>query len=198
MQAKAASRICWYSTSESVWAGATVIESPVCTPIGSRFSIEQMITQLSARSRITSSSYSFQPAIDSLDEDLADRAGVEAVGGERARTPRASRRCRCRCPPRMYAGRMMTGRPISLDDGDGLVERVGGAASAARRRPISIIASLNCSRSSAVAMASALAPISSGVPGTPIEPALEQLHGQVQRRSGRRASAARRRAARAR
>ena len=64
MQAKAASRICWYSTSLRVWAGATVIESPVCTPIGSRFSIEQTITQLSARSRMTSSSYSFQPAID--------------------------------------------------------------------------------------------------------------------------------------
>ena len=54
----------WYSTSDRVWAGATVIESPVCTPIGSTFSIEQMITQLSARSRMTSSSNSFQPAID--------------------------------------------------------------------------------------------------------------------------------------
>ena len=54
----------WYSTSLRVWAGATVIESPVCTPIGSRFSIEQTTTQLSARSRMTSSSYSFQPAID--------------------------------------------------------------------------------------------------------------------------------------
>jgi hypothetical protein len=41
-----------------------VIESPVWTPIGSRFSIEQTITQLSARSRITSSSYSFHPAMD--------------------------------------------------------------------------------------------------------------------------------------
>ena len=37
-------------------------------------------------------------------------------------------------------------------------------------RPISIIASLNSARSSAVAMASALAPIISGVPGTPIRP----------------------------
>ena len=64
MQANAASRMAWYSTSVSVWAGATVIESPVWTPIGSRFSIEQMTTQLSARSRMTSSSYSFQPAID--------------------------------------------------------------------------------------------------------------------------------------
>ncbi len=65
MQAKASSRIRWYSTSVSVCAGATVIESPVCTPIGSTFSIEQTTMQLSARSRITSSSNSFQPAIDS-------------------------------------------------------------------------------------------------------------------------------------
>ena len=64
MQAKAASRIVWYSTSDKVCAGATVIESPVWTPMGSKFSIEQTITQLSARSRMTSSSYSFQPAID--------------------------------------------------------------------------------------------------------------------------------------
>ena len=59
------SRSCWYSRSVSVIAGATVIESPVCTPIGSRFSMEQTITTLSAVSRITSSSYSFQPMIDS-------------------------------------------------------------------------------------------------------------------------------------
>ena len=63
MQARAASRMIWYSTSLSVCAGATVMESPVCTPIGSKFSIEQMMTQLSAVSRMTSSSYSFQPAI---------------------------------------------------------------------------------------------------------------------------------------
>jgi hypothetical protein len=34
MMAMAASRIFWYSTSVSVCAGATVTESPVCTPIG--------------------------------------------------------------------------------------------------------------------------------------------------------------------
>ncbi len=92
MQAKAASRIRWYSTSDRVWAGATVIESPVCTPIGSMFSIEQMITQLSARSRMTSSSYSFHPLIDSsmrisemgLDSSpnramRSNSAGVEAM-----------------------------------------------------------------------------------------------------------------------
>ncbi len=61
MQAIAASRITWYSRSDSVIAGATVIESPVWTPMASKFSIEQTMTTLSAWSRITSSSYSFQP-----------------------------------------------------------------------------------------------------------------------------------------
>jgi hypothetical protein len=55
-------RIIWYSRSVSVRAGATVIESPVCTPIGSIFSIEQMMMALSALSRTTSISNSFQPS----------------------------------------------------------------------------------------------------------------------------------------
>ncbi len=60
-----ASRNTWYSLSVSVCDGATVIESPVCTPIGSRFSIEQTMMQLSALSRTTSISNSFQPMSDS-------------------------------------------------------------------------------------------------------------------------------------
>ena len=60
-----ASRMIWYSLSVSVSAGATVIESPVWTPIGSTFSIEQMMMQLSALSRTTSISNSFQPSTDS-------------------------------------------------------------------------------------------------------------------------------------
>ena len=55
----------WYSLSVSVSAGAMVIESPVCTPIGSMFSIEQMMMQLSRLSRTTSISNSFQPSTDS-------------------------------------------------------------------------------------------------------------------------------------
>ncbi|MNE21468.1 hypothetical protein D3C80_1146330 [compost metagenome] len=51
--------------SVSVRAGATVMLSPVWTPIGSMFSIEQMMMQLSAVSRTTSISYSFQPSTDS-------------------------------------------------------------------------------------------------------------------------------------
>ena len=54
-------RSSWYSLSESVWLGATTMLSPVCTPIGSMFSILQMVMQLSAASRITSYSISFQP-----------------------------------------------------------------------------------------------------------------------------------------
>ena len=61
MIASEALRRFWYSRSVSVCAGATVIESPVCTPIGSMFSIVQMMTQLSLASRITSISNSFQP-----------------------------------------------------------------------------------------------------------------------------------------
>ncbi len=56
-----ASRMRWYSTSVRVCAGATVIESPVCTPMASKFSIEQTMMTLSEASRTTSSSYSFHP-----------------------------------------------------------------------------------------------------------------------------------------
>ena len=61
MTANDASRIAWYSLSVSVMAGATVMESPVCTPIGSKFSIEQITTHWSLWSRMTSISNSFQP-----------------------------------------------------------------------------------------------------------------------------------------
>ena len=63
--ASEALRMIWYSLSLSVCAGATVIESPVCTPIGSRFSIEHTMMQLSALSRTTSISNSFHPTSDS-------------------------------------------------------------------------------------------------------------------------------------
>ena len=77
------SRMCWYSRSVSVIAGATVIESPVCTPIGSMFSMEQTTTTLSARSRISSSSYSFHPSTDS--------SMSTSLTGEASSPPPASR-----------------------------------------------------------------------------------------------------------
>src|SRR5262245_61679779 len=93
-----ASRMTWYSLSVSVRAGATVIESPVCTPIGSTFSIEQMMMQLSFLSRTTSISYSFlhqdfvrggsvDAALDDLDQlglGVGDAAAETAHGEGRA------------------------------------------------------------------------------------------------------------------
>ena len=81
---RAASRIRWYSLSVSVSAGATVMLSPVCTPIGSTFSIEQMTTKLSATSRITSSSNSFQPMTDSSIRTSCTGLRLEAARGQLA------------------------------------------------------------------------------------------------------------------
>ena len=94
--------MCWYSRSVRVIAGATVIESPVCTPIGSMFSIEQTTTTLSLRSRMSSSSNSFQPSTDCststswtglaarpratmvrTSRGVSGEAGAEAAHGER-------------------------------------------------------------------------------------------------------------------
>ena len=107
MQAKAASRICWYSTSESVWAGATVIESPVWTPIASKFSIEQTTTQLSRRSRITSSSNSFQPAIER--STRISPIGLSGQSRRHAARGSAVRRIPVPSPPRMNDGRIIVG-----------------------------------------------------------------------------------------
>merc|ERR1719238_705650 len=54
----------WYSSLDSVCDGAMTIESPVCTPNGSKFSMLQTVMQLSSWSRTTSYSTSFQPSID--------------------------------------------------------------------------------------------------------------------------------------
>ena len=136
--------------------------------MGSKFSMEQMITQLSAVSRITSSSYSFQPAIlcsikisliglacNPFDANLTNSSCVAAIP-----VPR---------PPKIYAGRIIAGSPITLmtskDSSSVCAIPLAGTLS-----PISIIASLNLPRSSAVEIDSALAPMSSGVPGTPTNP----------------------------
>ena len=57
----AMSRMRWNVVSLRVIAGATVMLSPVWMPIGSKFSMEQMMVTLSLLSRKSSSSYSFQP-----------------------------------------------------------------------------------------------------------------------------------------
>ena len=74
----------WYSRSVSVIAGATVMESPVCTPIGSRFSIEQTITHV-----VVPVAHDLElvllPAEDGLlEEHLGGRRGVEPGAGDAA------------------------------------------------------------------------------------------------------------------
>jgi len=159
MQAKAASRISWYSTSDSVWAGATVIESPVCTPIGSTFSIEHTTTQLSARSRITSSSNSFQPAIERSTR-ISETGLAARPAAARCRSWSRSAAMPVPAPPRMNDGRTMIGKPICSPMARAS-SRSWAKPESGHSRPISIIAFLNSSRSSAVRIASVFAPMSS-------------------------------------
>ena len=63
MMSRAAERSIWNSRLARVWVGATTMESPVWTPTGSMFSMEQMVMTLPAESRMTSNSISFQPAM---------------------------------------------------------------------------------------------------------------------------------------
>ena len=159
MTAIAASRITWYSRSVSVMAGATVIESPVCTPIGSTFSMEQTITTLSSQSRITSSSNSFQPS--------SERSTTTCEIGLSARPPFTIRSYSSRLyatpppdPPSVNAGRMIAGNPVHSLTASASSHVVAMCPSG-HFRPIFVIASPNSFRSSATAIARAFAPISS-------------------------------------
>ena len=115
--------------------------------------------QLSARSRMTSSSYSFHPTIER--STSTSRTGLASMPAS-ANEARASASAAIPEPepPRMKLGRMITGNPIP---------RAISCASATEwakpdsgtSRPMSPIARLNSSRSSAVAIASGRAPITS-------------------------------------
>ena len=108
----ASSRISWYSRSDRVITGATVTESPVWTPMGSTFSIEHTITALSARSRMTSSSNSFHPYTDS--SISTSLIGDVAIPFDTIRSNwSASYAMPVPPPPRMYDGRIITGKPSS-------------------------------------------------------------------------------------
>ncbi len=149
----------WYSTSDNVCAGATVIESPVCTPMGSKFSMEQTTTQLSTRSRITSSSNSFHPAMDRSIRIWCTGLAARPSAATRANSARVSA-VPVPAPPRMKLGRIMRGKPMRSPSAMASSRCVANP-DAGTSRPISSMAVLNWSRSSAVAMATALAPISS-------------------------------------
>ena len=154
----AVSRICWYSRSVSVCCGATVIESPVCTPIGSTFSIEQTMTPLSSPSRITSSSNSFQPAMDSsiriseTGEISSARMASAASSSWFAANPLPP-------PPIVNEARTINGNPSSSPS-PWASSRVWAMPARGTSRPAFTMASLNPLRSSARWIASRDAPIS--------------------------------------
>ncbi len=88
-----------------------VIESPVWTPIGSIFSIEQTMIALSLWSRITSISNSFQPIRDS--STRASWTGL--ISSARAifsMNSSSSWAIEPPNPPNVKLGRMMTGYPM--------------------------------------------------------------------------------------
>ncbi len=152
-----ASRMRWYSLSERVWAGATVIESPVWTPIGSKFSIEQMMTTLSSVSRITSISYSFQPMMDSSIK-------TSSVGDWSI--PRRTRRSNSSLlyamadplPPIVKLGRIKQGSP-TFSITVRACSTVVTVSPIQISRPMLFIACWKRSRFSALSMTSASAPI---------------------------------------
>ncbi|CAI8236441.1 MAG: Uncharacterised protein [Arcobacter lacus] len=146
----------WYSLSVSVSAGATVIESPVCTPIGSRFSIEHTIIQLSFLSLITSISYSFQPSIDSIISiSLIGEASIPTSASflnssMLYATPEPP-------PANVNDALLITGKPISLATLTAS-STLYAFALFGKSIPILIIASLNKCLSSPFLIASGLAP----------------------------------------
>ena len=111
MIASAALRSRWWTWSESVWTGATTIESPVWTPSGSTFSIEQTAMHVSSASRMTSYSISCQPT--------RQRSTITWLIGLARRPARTRSRYASSVstmpppvPPSVNAGRMIAGRPI--------------------------------------------------------------------------------------
>ena len=146
------SRSAWYCLSVSVCCGATQTLSPVCTPIGSRFSIEQTITTLSERSRITSSSNSPQPSTDSssstwpIGEAFSPRPTTRSISASVRTTPPP-------VPPSVNAGRTMNGSPTSVE-APRASSMLWAITLRGTRSPASVIVSRKRSRSSARSIAS--------------------------------------------
>ena len=126
-------------------------------PIGSTFSIEQTIMQLSARSRTTSISNSFQPSNDSSTNT--------SVVGEARNPPSTSEANSSRLyampppvPPRVKLGRMIVGNPTA-SSASKAVSILLTSRERGHSRPIFSIASRNFRRSSALSMISPRAAI---------------------------------------
>ena len=95
-----------YSSSLRVCDGATTIDSPVCTPSGSIFSMLHTVMQLSAASRTTSYSSSFHPVRSSSIRTWGEPVNASVAMRRRSDSLRAMPEPR---PPRVNAVRIMTG-----------------------------------------------------------------------------------------
>ena len=95
-----------YSLSLSVWDGATTIDSPVWIPRGSTFSMLHTVMQLSAWSRTTSYSTSFQPVRSSSISTCGEEANASASMRLSSASPWAIPEPR---PPSVKPVRIMTG-----------------------------------------------------------------------------------------
>ena len=140
-----------------VRAGATVIESPVCTPTGSTFSMVVTSIVSPVRSRIISSSSSFQPRIDS-----SSRTSLVSESRRPCSTKRVSSSFVCAKPeprpPIVNEGRTTNGYPSSSAASSASCSEWAIrdlATSAPHRSTIS----LNSSRSSPARIVSTLEPM---------------------------------------
>ena len=135
------------------------MESPVCTPIGSTFSIEQMIIALSFLSLTTSISYSFHPNNDSsinisfVGESSNPLLTIVINSLSLLATPPP-------LPPRVNEGLMITGYLIILAISNASLTLLA-SPDLATSISMSCMACLNNSLSSAVSIAILDAPISS-------------------------------------
>ncbi len=151
------SRIFWKVLSESVIAGATVMESPVWIPIGSIFSMEQIITTLSFLSLNNSNSYSFQPII-ALSIMTSWIGEISRPLRSNLSKSSSSYTIAAPAPPNVYEALIHKGKPNSWAISFPFKNEVA-VAWGAIPTPISPINSLNFSRSSVILMASISTPI---------------------------------------
>ena len=149
----------WYSLSVRVSAGATVTESPVCIPIGSIFSMEQIMIQLSFLSLTTSISNSFQPSKHSstktwlTGDSCSPFFTILKYSFFVFAIPPPS-------PPSVKAGLMIAGKPIFFRTFVAWLF-LFTISDLGKSKPISIIFFLNFFLSSAFEIAFEFAPISS-------------------------------------
>mmetsp|Transcript_36794 Transcript_36794/g.49753 ORF Transcript_36794/g.49753 Transcript_36794/m.49753 type:complete len:272 (-) Transcript_36794:1415-2230(-) len=152
----AVSRSMWYSSLLRVWDGAMTMESPVCVPRGSKFSMLHTVTQLSSASRTTSYSTSFHPSID---------LSTRIWGLNENALPPMSRSCASSLqmpdpsPPRAKADRIISGYPMWCAASTASA-RVSQATEGA------IFSSISCSLSENICRSSVAMIVSTEVPRT--------------------------------